>query len=179
MNTHPIHIVQATTKDLLAVQQIAIATFTETFSAFNTQTNMKKYVQEKLNEKQLLSELANPDSLFFIARDSVMTVGYLKLNTGKAQTELQDDKAIEIERIYVKASYHGQQVGQILYEKAMEIAKTLKKEFIWLAVWEENPRAIRFYEKNGFAPFDKHTFTLGDETQTDIMMKKSIANERK
>ena len=35
-------------------------------------------------------------------------------------------------------------------------------------------RAIRFYEKNGFIPFDKHVFKLGNENQTDIMMKRDL-----
>ncbi|MBT6866610.1 MAG: GNAT family N-acetyltransferase, partial [Candidatus Marinimicrobia bacterium] len=36
------------------------------------------------------------------------------------------------------------------------------------------PRAIKFYEKNGFVPFDKHIFKLGNDKQTDIMMKLKI-----
>lgn len=42
--------------------------------------------------------------------------------------------------------------------------------YVWLGVWEKNLGAIRFYEKNGFVPFDKHIFRLGDEKQTDILM---------
>jgi ribosomal protein S18 acetylase RimI-like enzyme len=53
----------------------------------------------------------------------------------------------------------------------MQIAKEVKAEYIWLGVWEENNKAIHFYTKNGFIPFDKHIFKLGDEEQTDIMMK--------
>ena len=45
-------------------------------------------------------------------------------------------------------------------------------------VWEQNPRAIRFYEKNGFVSFDKHIFKLGDDKQTDIMMKLEL-NKKK
>ncbi|RZL17332.1 MAG: GNAT family N-acetyltransferase, partial [Pedobacter sp.] len=47
--------------------------------------------------------------------------------------------------------------------------------YVWLGVWEENPRAIRFYQKNGFMPFDKHIFKLGEDEQTDIMMKKMLS----
>ena len=32
-------------------------------------------------------------------------------------------------------------------------------------------RAINFYKKNGFVEFDKHVFKLGNDEQTDIMMK--------
>jgi len=63
-------------------------------------------------------------------------------------------------------------VGQRLYEEAMWLAKELGMRYVWLGVWEENPRAIRFYAKNGFVAFDKHIFRLGDDEQTDILMKK-------
>jgi len=38
-------------------------------------------------------------------------------HTGKAQTELHDPLALEIERIYVKATHHGKKVGQLLMIK--------------------------------------------------------------
>jgi len=47
-------------------------------------------------------------------------------------------------------------------------------KYIWLGVWEKNQKAIDFYEKNGFVPFDKHIFVLGDDKQTDIMMKMEL-----
>ena len=68
-------------------------------------------------------------------------------------------------------AYHGKKVGQLLYEKAIETAKQKNADYVWLGVWEENPRAISFYKKNGFIGFDKHIFKLGDDEQTDIMMK--------
>ena len=47
-------------------------------------------------------------------------------------------------------------------------------KYIWLGVWEENPRATRFYQKNGFVAFGKHIFKLGDDEQTDILMKRPL-----
>ena len=58
-----------------------------------------------------------------------------------------------------------------LDDKALEIAKSKMLDFLWLGVWDENPKAIRFYEKNGFVAFDKHVFKLGQAVQTDRMMK--------
>ena len=117
----------------------------------------------------------HPDSEFFIAWEVEAPVGYLKINTGQAQTEPQGDTALEIERIYVLKAYHGKKVGQLLYEQALDMAQQQNKSLIWLGVWEENPRAIRFYEKNGFIAFDKHIFKFGDDQQTDILMKKTLA----
>ena len=45
---------------------------------------------------------------------------------------------------------------------------------MWLGVWEENPRAIRFYQKQGFVEFGEHIFQLGDDAQRDVLMKKSL-----
>jgi len=42
---------------------------------------------------------------------------------------------------------------------------------VWLGVWEENQRAINFYKRNGFKEFGKHSFIVGDDEQTDLMMK--------
>ncbi|MGN6436896.1 MAG: GNAT family N-acetyltransferase [Agriterribacter sp.] len=169
-----IRITKASANDALIIQRIAKETFFETFSSRNTEENMQKYLNESFSEKKVMEELNNPDSLFYIAWDNDQSIGYLKLNVGKAQTEIQDDSAIEIERIYVKSEYHGKKIGQLLYEKAIEIALDQKRSYVWLAVWEENPRAIRFYKKNGFIAFDKHIFKLGNDEQIDIMMKKDL-----
>jgi ribosomal protein S18 acetylase RimI-like enzyme len=56
------------------------------------------------------------------------------------------------------------------------LAKEKNVKYAWLGVWEKNPRAIRFYEKNGFVAFDKHIFKLANDEQTDIMMKLKLNN---
>jgi ribosomal protein S18 acetylase RimI-like enzyme len=169
-----IQVKSASTADLQTVKHIGRETFYETFADSNTAQDMGKYLEESFNDTRLTAELNNPDSLFFIAWADGNPVGYLKVNTGEAQTEPQDHSALEIERIYVKSSHHGKKVGQLLYEKALELAQQQSRSYVWLGVWEKNPRAIRFYEKNGFTAFDKHIFKMGDDEQVDIMMKKEL-----
>ena len=166
-----IEIKRATINDIQQLQKIARRTFIETFAAANTEENMKKYLEEGLSAEKIAAELIDPNTEFYFATYNNKTIGYLKLNFGQSQTELQDDAALEIERIYVLKEFHGKKVGQELFEKAMQVAQQKKANYLWLGVWEENPRAIRFYKKNGFVEFDKHLFKLGDDEQTDIMMK--------
>lgn len=132
---------------------------------------MQKYIDNNLSVDKLSSELADPNSEFYFALADTEIIGYLKINQGQAQTELKDKSAIEIERIYVLKAHHGQKVGQILYDKALSIARQTKSEYVWLGVWEKNQRAINFYKKNGFIEFDKHVFKLGNDEQIDIMMR--------
>ena len=68
----------------------------------------------------------------------------------------------------------GKTIGQLLLEHAFQIAREKGNENVWLGVWEQNKRAIRFYQKNDFEEFDKHIFMLGEDVQTDILMKKNL-----
>ncbi|WP_428068706.1 GNAT family N-acetyltransferase [Chryseobacterium gambrini] len=165
---------KASLSDLESIQKIGKETFYETFAPHNSEEQIQKYLTESFAEEKLTKELNNSYSEFYIAYDGENAVGYLKINFGNAQTELQDESSVEIERIYVKSSHHGKKVGQLLYSKALDIAVSKDKKYIWLGVWEENKRAVNFYKKNGFEEFDKHIFRLGNDEQTDLMMKKIL-----
>ena len=169
-----IEIKKVTLSNIEQLQCISRQTFMETFSGVNTEDNMNKYLDESFNISRLTSEIQNLNSEFYFAVIDSNVVGYLKINCGDAQTELKTDNTLELERIYVLKEFHGKKVGQILFNKAFQIAEQRKVDYLWLGVWEENHKALKFYKKNGFTAFNKHVFRLGDDTQTDIMMKLQI-----
>lgn len=165
---------RAALENLGQLQIIGKRTFSETFAAVNTEEDMASYLADSFAAEKLSDELSSPDSQFYFAWLEGEIVGYLKLNTGAVQTDIKEDDALEIERIYVLQEFQGKNVGQLLYNKAIEVAQELGVNYVWLGVWENNTRAKRFYEKNGFLAFDQHLFMLGTDEQTDIMMKKTL-----
>ena len=158
-------------QDVEKLKEIGRQTFSETFSSENSEEDMREYLKKGFSTEKLKTELTDKNAEFYFAELDDKVIGYLKVNFGQSQTEIKDKNALEIERIYVLKEFHGKKIGEILYDKAIELAKEKNVEYIWLGVWEENPRAIRFYEKNGFVAFGKHIFKLGNDEQTDIMMK--------
>ncbi|QQS30475.1 MAG: GNAT family N-acetyltransferase [Sphingobacteriales bacterium] len=166
-----VDILKATSGDIASLLQISRQTFLETFAEHNTTENIQKYLEDSLSEKSLTEELNNIHSEFHFAVSNQRIIGYLKLNYGPAQTDLKDEKSLEIERIYVLKEYHGQQVGRLLFQHSLERAKKANAQYIWLGVWEKNLKAIAFYKKIGFVAFDTHVFMLGDDKQKDILMK--------
>lgn len=166
-----IEITPVTLSDIGPFQQISRQTFTETFAAGNTEENLKKYLEESFSIEKLTAELNDTNTETYFAKLHHQVIGYLKLNYGPSQTEMQDEGALEIERIYVLKEFYGKNVGQLLYQKALQVARQKNANYVWLGVWEENARAIQFYKKNGFVAFDKHIFKLGNDEQTDVMMK--------
>jgi len=159
---------------VVALQKIGKQTFFETFADSNTTEDMEKYLTNSFAKSKLIKELNNPNSSFYLAKLNSRIVGYLKVNWSDAQTETQEPGAFEIERIYVLNKFHGKKIGQLLFKKALNIAESKSSNYLWLGVWEKNSKAIRFYEKNGFKVFDKHSFIVGNDKQTDILMKLQI-----
>lgn len=166
-----IEITRVVVADLELLQKISRETFSETFAEFNTEADMQQYLTVNLGIERLTEEFNNSFSEFYFARLGNKIVGYLKLNMNSAQTVREDLNALEIERIYVYKEFHGSSIGQQLFDFAMDCARRIKAPFVWLGVWEKNPRAIAFYVKNGFVEFGKHSFLLGEDEQTDILMK--------
>ena len=171
------NITKVTIHQIEELKKIGKLTFAETFSLQNTEANMKEYLSKGFSNEKLVSELTDPNAQFYFAELEGKAIGYLKVNVGQSQTEIKENNTFEIERIYVLKELRGKKVGQSLYDKALELAKERNVDYVWLGVWEHNPRAIRFYEKNGFKTFGKHIFKLGNDEQKDILMKLKLKSE--
>jgi ribosomal protein S18 acetylase RimI-like enzyme len=164
-----------TLENLPELQFLSRQTFQETFAEHNSAEDMHKYLEESLSTSRLRAELSEENTAFYFALENQKILGYIKLNFGNAQTELQQENSLEIERIYVLKDFLGKKIGQILLDHAIAIAKQRNCDFVWLGVWEKNLRAINFYLKNGFTEFGQHSFLLGTDNQNDILMKLPIS----
>ncbi len=170
-----ISISRASLPDLADIQQISRTTFLESFKDENAEANMKAYLDQRFSSAQLETEIKNPHSSFYLAKLGNTVIAYLKLNINEAQTEHLLTNALEIERIYILKAHQGRGLGKQLLQLAIDRAIELNKSEIWLGVWEKNHRAIAFYKKNGFQKFDQHVFMLGDDAQTDWLMKRAVS----
>ncbi len=157
--------------DAVLLQIIGKQTFYEAFKDDNSIEDLNQYLNESFSFQKITEELKNVNSEFYFAKSNDQVIGYFKINFGKSQTELSEKNGLEIERIYLLKQFYGKNAWQKLLDKALEIALKNQHDFVWLGVWEKNTRAIHFYKKNGFVAFDKHVFQLGNDKQTDIMMK--------
>ncbi|TQV71478.1 GNAT family N-acetyltransferase [Aliikangiella marina] len=156
--------------------EIARTTFVEAFAAQNTAEDMQQYLSEKLCLMQIQKELSNKNSRFFFAMYDNSVIGYLKVNFASAQTDSFDFASLEVERIYLLNDYHGTGAAKLLFKQAIGLARQNALPVIWLGVWDQNPRAIRFYEKLGFEVFGSHEFLLGSAKQNDLLMKCRVAH---
>ncbi len=180
MKTNPhrqeVQIREVQPHEVAQLSALSAATFYETFAAQNNEHDMRAYLQEAFSEARLTQELQQAGSTFYFAwrPDEPEPLGYLKLNTGAAQSEDMGNDSLEIERLYVRGVYQGTGTGAALMERALEEAAKKEKSMVWLGVWEQNHRAVAFYRRSGFEVTGTHIFQFGEEAQTDWIMKRSV-----
>lgn len=154
--------------------QLSQQTFFDAFAAINDPADMAIYASEAFTKQKIESELQHSHSHFYFAIYQDEIIGYLKLNTQTAQTEFNQDNALEVERIYITAKHQGKNFGGQLLNYAITTAKQALCSYIWLGVFEKNYNAIRFYERYGFTKFSSHYFMLGNDKQSDTLMRKDL-----
>jgi diamine N-acetyltransferase len=171
MNEVP-HIRIATLQDVETLCQISAQTFVETYGEQNTPENLQNYLEEKFNKKQISDEIQTDETVFLLVELHNQTIGYAKMRVNLVENP--DPKSLEIERIYIEKAFHGQKMGAILMQKCINVSREKGYQSLWLGVWEYNPKAISFYKKWGFEICGTHIFQLGDDAQTDYLMKKEL-----
>lgn len=163
---------KCTSSDLEMLQSISKETFISTFEKDNNPVDFQEYVEKAFDREKLKRELENPNSRFYFLFLNDTLVGYFKLNLGAAQTEIRDGNSMELERIYILAEHQGKKLGRLILDTAISFSRNEPGvNYLWLGVWENNQRAIGFYQKNGFRKFGKHFFYIGKDRQTDYLMR--------
>lgn len=164
----------ATINDAALLTDLSVTTFRQTFGEANSPQDMDKYIVEEMNCSKLSDELLDKDNLFFFAIINDLPIGYAKIRAANHFPELKSSNPLEIERLYVLREYQGKKIGAALMAQCIEYAMSKHHDMLVLGVWEHNHKAIHFYQQWGFEVFGSHMFRLGDDEQTDILMKKKI-----
>lgn len=163
------------TANLEDIPRLTIAArkfFDETFSSQNDPETMQDYLDASFTEDKFISQFLADDSTFILAEANSEIVAYARLRKNPEVNPWLGDLHIELERFYLDATLHGSGLAGLLMQEVFRIAQG--SGWIWLGVWEKNPRAIRFYEKHGFEVFASHPFRMGDEIQTDLLMRRVV-----
>jgi diamine N-acetyltransferase len=177
MTESALRIRRATVGDAATLAATAARWFDETFGPQNDPEDMRLYLEKAFGVEQQTADLADPRRITLVAEDGGALAGYAVLHRtapGEGHPSLPQGEAVEIQRFYVGPDHHGQGLARRLMEAAMERAREMGGELLWLGVWEHNARAIRFYEKQGFVDIGVQEFLLGTDLQYDRAMARPL-----
>jgi len=164
------------TDDAKLLTDLSYTTFWDAFAHHpkNAPDDLAHYMRQAFSIEQISEELADERNIFLVAHIGEKPAGYAKLIIESREDGITAERPIELSRLYSHQEYLGKGVGQNLMDACFELARAGGHDVMWLGVWEFNPRAQRFYEKNGFRSVGKHTFQLGSDPQTDLLMQREI-----
>jgi len=166
----------ATADDADALAALGTRTFQETFSKDNTAEDMALYLAEHFGGELQRAELLDRTVDFLLLEARGLPAGYVKLRRGAASNRAR--WPLEICRFYLDRQWHGSGAALELMEAVHALAVRDGHDELWLAVWEHNARAIRFYQKHGFARVGEQLFRLGADVQTDWLMARAVTPVR-
>lgn len=144
------------------IAQLGAQSFIESHGSSAASNDIDKYVNEKFNIEQLKKELSDTAAIFRLLYYDGKPAAYSKIIPNCPNPLLTEVTVCKMERLYVLKAYYDKKLGQPLFEDSVRIAKENGQIGIWLNVWTGNPRAIKFYEKQGFKIIGETSFKISD-----------------
>jgi diamine N-acetyltransferase len=170
---------QATAADATVLAALAAATFGLACPPGTTQEAIDDFVAKNLSVTSFDGYLADPSRALFLALVDGRPAGYTMVIVGEP-TDSDVVAAIalhpssELSKVYVLAGHHGSGVAAALVDASIAAAVERGAGGIWLGVNQQNARANRFYEKQGFALVGTKKFLVGGKWEDDFVRERPL-----
>lgn len=166
---------RATPDDANLISVLGTTTFYEAYYRQDHPAALAEYIVDSFSIEQVKAELKDPASEFFLVFLDEKAVGYAKLRDDPNGLGVSSANAIELQRFYAVENVYGKGVGKMMLDLILDYARERGFDTLWLGVWEENKRGIRFYEKHGFRDTGgRQEFPYSVGIGINIVMEKRI-----
>lgn len=156
--------------DVAALCHIGAETFSLACPPSTPADDLAAYIAMELGADRFEEHLASAATSIFVAELDQAVVGYLMLRRDSTPPVITARSALELQRLYVLAHYHGSGVAAALTGQAKQVARVEGFKGLWLSVSKYNNRALRFYQKHGFTVVGEQLFTVGSQLHEDLVM---------
>lgn len=161
----------ATIEDAGPLAHISEKTFRASYAKFNAPEDMNAYCAETFGKAQQTSEILHPAKTTLLLENRGVLSGFAQICWHKAPNcALQASSPSEVRRFYLEQNLHGTGAAQTLMNSVFKEAQKTETDVLWLGVWMQNFKALAFYRKYGFIEVGEHTFQLGADRQTDLIL---------
>ena len=142
----------------------------ETYVDLIPASDLESYLAEAFGPSQQAAELADPACRTLVLAEGGVLLGYAWLRAKAPEVEVPFDSPLEVARFYVDRALHGTGAARSLMAAVLAHAASAGHDGVWLQVWEENPRALRFYAKAGFKDVGETVFLVGALSYRDRLL---------
>lgn len=157
--------------DALALAGFMSRNFLATYGHCSTPANIAATVEKHYGVAAQQRQVADPGRVNLLLEIDGAIAGHAQLRFDSTPPgEVEPLPAGEISRFYIDTAYHGRGLAQAMMARSRDIAIARGARSLWLSVWQEQPQAIRFYEKEGFRIAGRLVFEVGDDPKDDWLM---------
>ena len=165
--------------DAAALAELAAATFALACPQHTTAEAIAAFLRDVLAEGNFDAYLADPERLILVAEEAEVLLGYTMLVFAEpddvdARAAARLRPTAELSKCYLRAETHGRGVAAALMTATLDAARARGAAGSWLGVNQENGRAIRFYEKNGFVTVGEKRFLVGGRYEHDFVLERAL-----
>lgn len=159
---------QATANDADSLAKFAARMFVDTYDDL-TRREAEAYIGELLSPSAFEAHIKSSTSAVFVAEKDAL-VGYLLLEVRRSPIVLGLDNHIECVRLFVDTDSKGLRIGSNLLDRAISYSMRTESDVMWMKVWDQNTRAIEFYEQKGFQVQGSVEYTEGGMDDEVLIM---------
>jgi ribosomal protein S18 acetylase RimI-like enzyme len=174
-----VQITEATVSDAERVAELAARTFPLACPPAAPAEDVAAFVRSNLSPERFAEYATDAERVVLLADDGTGLSGYAMLvfaepYDSQVAAQVAHRPTVELSKIYVAPEHHGAGVAAELMAAAIRCAGERGAASVWLGTNEENRRAQRFYEKNGFARVGVRRFRLGARLEDDFVFERVL-----
>lgn len=161
--------------DAPALADFMTRNFLAAYGDCSTPANVAATVAKHYGLEAQQRQLADASRINLLVETEGRLAGHAQMRVGgAAPPEVAPLPGVEIGRFYVDVDYHGRGIAQAMMAETRRLARERGGASLWLSVWQEQPQAIRFYEKEGFRIAGRLVFEVGDDPKDDWLMVQAL-----
>jgi diamine N-acetyltransferase len=169
----------ATPDDAALLAAVAAETFPLACPPHTLPESIAAFIAANLSVGSFTAYLSDPDRAIFVAEVGGEPAGYTMVVFGEPHdpdvaTAVTVRPTAELSKVYVREGFHGAGLAARLVAASVEAARIRGSLSVWLGVNQQNARANRFYEKQGFALVGTKRFLVGDRFEEDFVRELAL-----
>ena len=153
-------IVDPTDEMMPALAKVAAQSFWESHGHSASAREIEEYTANKFSLGQLMSEKREAGAIFRMAFWNGEPAAYSRIVLNRPMKNSKAENICKMDRLYVLEKFLEYRIGQSLMDDSLRIAKEHGQNGMWLNVWIDNKRAVRFYEREGFKKAGEEGFKI-------------------
>lgn len=158
-----------------ALSTMARQAFVDSFTGVIDPEPLQIYLEQAYGPAgQMQRDLGDPAVDWRAAYLDGVAAGYIKLSAMTLPFEAAHPDAVELRQLYVVEACKATGVADTLTEWAIDLARSRGAPEMYLAVFDHNQRAKRFYARHGFAEVGRCDFVTGPQVHDDRIWRRTL-----